>query len=186
MDVKQAIENRRAFRSLDPVEITDVLIDDLATSAHLFCSCFNNQPWRYVFVHDPAMLKQLHNALSKGNEWACDASMIIAVFSKKEFDCLIKNREYFLFDTGMATAALILRATELGLVAHPIAGFDEKKAKETLNIPPDMTLITLVMVGKHSESVKAVLSDKQKEAEQARPERMPFSKSIFINSYKEQ
>ena len=100
MDVKQAIEKRRAYRSLEHIEITEDLIKDLAQSAQLFCSCFNNQPWRYVFVYDPEMLKKMHVALSQGNEWAQSASMIIAVFSKPELDCIIKDRKYYLFDTG--------------------------------------------------------------------------------------
>lgn len=44
MDVKEAIRERRAYRSLDPVEITESLIRDLAESAQLAPSCFNNQP----------------------------------------------------------------------------------------------------------------------------------------------
>ena len=88
-----------------------------------------------MFVYDKDMLMKLRDALSKGNEWAYDASMIIAVFSRQDLDCVIKERIYYLFDTGMATALLILRATELGLVAHPIAGFREKKVKEILEIP---------------------------------------------------
>lgn len=183
MDVKQAIGERRAYRSLDPVQITEELIDDLARSARLSASCSNKQPWRYVFVHDPEVLSELHETLPRGNAWAKAASMIVAVFSKRDLDCLIKGREYFLFDTGMATAFLILRATELGLVAHPIAGYKEQEAKEVLGIPDDMTLITLVMVGRHSESTSPVLSEKQVEAEKRRPERLPLGEFVHFNRY---
>ena len=185
MDVKQAIINRRAYRSLEPVEITEELIYDLAECAQLTASCFNNQPWRYVFVYDPKVLKEMHEALSPGNEWANDASMIIVVFSKKEDDCVIRDREYYLFDTGMATGSLILRATELGLVAHPIAGYSPKKTREILGIPDDHNVITLVIVGKHSEKISPILSDKQAEAENKRPERIPLDKFVHINMYEE-
>lgn len=185
MDVKEAIAKRRAYRSLESVEITEELVRDLAQSAQLFCSCFNNQPWRYVFVYDLEMLKKMHSALSQGNEWAQDASMIISVFSKSEFDCVIKDRKYYLFDTGMATAALILRATELGLVAHPIAGFSPKKTREILGIPDEMEVIALVIVGRHSETISPVLSDKQVEAEKNRPKRIALQKFVYINSFKE-
>jgi len=183
MDVKQAINERRAYRSLDPVTITQELVQDLSESAQLCASCFNNQPWRYVFVHDPEVLSELHEALFKGNAWAKAASMIIAVFSKKDLDCLIKGKEYYLFDTGMATAFIILRATELGLVAHPIAGFSENKAKEVLGIPDDMTLITLVVVGKHSETISPVLSEKQVGWEKERPERLPLRDFAYLNRF---
>ena len=186
MNVKDAIQTRRAYRSLEHVNITDGLIEDLAQSARLFCSCFNNQPWRYVFVYDEPVLKEMHGALSSGNEWARAASLIIAVFSKPELDCVIKDRKYYLFDTGMATAAIILRATELGLVAHPIAGFSPKKTKEILNIPDDMEVITLVIVGRHSESINPVLSEKQIAAERERPQRTPTEEFVYLNRYKEQ
>ena len=67
MDVKQAIINRRAYRSLEPVEIREELINDLAECAQLSASCFNNQPWLYVFVYDPKVLKEMQEALSPGN-----------------------------------------------------------------------------------------------------------------------
>jgi nitroreductase len=184
MDVKEAINQRRAYRSLDPVDITPRLVDDLATCAQLAPSCFNNQPWRFVFVYDPQILVKLHSALSPGNEWVHSASTIIAVFGKKEEDCVLKEREYYLFDLGMATAFIILRATELGLVAHPIAGYNPEKAKEILGIPQEMMLITLVNVGKHSPTISPILSEKQKHDEVERPERKALSQFVYMNSYK--
>lgn len=181
LSVKQAIEARRAYRSLQPVEITEELIRDLAESARLSASCFNNQPWRFVFVHDPEVLKKLHGALSRGNKWVQAASMIIAVFSREDLDCRIRGRKYYLFDTGMATAFIILRATELGLVAHPIAGYDEEAVKEILGIPEDMQVITLVNVGKHSDTIGPLLSEKQAETEKERPERLPLEEFAFVN-----
>ena len=185
MDVKEAIELRRAYRSLDPVEITDELIKDLADSASLAPSCFNYQPWRFVFVRDPGVLGELHAALSQTNGWVKDASMMIAVFSREEDDCKVRGRIYNSFDTGMATAFLILRATELGLVAHPIAGYREKRVKSVLGIPEDMQVITLVNVGIHSEAVRDTLTEDQKKTELERPERLPREKFAFIDRYSE-
>jgi nitroreductase len=186
MDVKQAIQERRAYRSLDPVKITENLVKDLAEAAQLAPSCNNFQPWRYVFVYDLDVLKKLHSTFSKGNEWMRASSMIIAVFSKKELDCVFGERIYYLFDTGMATAFLILRATELGLVAHPVAGYDEEKVKDVLEIPKNMRLITLINVGKHSATVSPVLSEKQKLSEKQRPERLSLAKFAYVNRYQKE
>jgi len=185
IDVEQAIQKRRAYRSLRSVKITKELIEDLAKHAQLSASCFNNQPWRYIFISDPQMLKHMHEALSSGNAWAKQASMIIVVFSKKEDDCLIHTREYYLFDTGMATAFLILRATELGLVAHPIAGYSPKKTREILGIPDEYTVITLVIVGKKDDQINTVLSEKQIQDEKKRPERLPLTDFIYFDRYGE-
>jgi len=182
VDVKQAIQTRRAYRSLEPVEITEELVTALAESAQLAPSCFNNQPWRFVFAYDPDILKKLHGAMSKGNRWVEAGSMIIAIFSQKDLDCLIKGREYYLFDTGMATAFIMLRATELGLVAHPIAGYKEDAVKEILGIPEEMTLITLLIVGKHADTIGPLLSNKQVDWEMNRPERLPLEEFAYVNS----
>ncbi len=185
MDVIQAINERRAYRSLEPVKITEDLIKDLAESARLAPSCFNNQPWRFIFVYNPEVLKNMREALSKGNEWAHSASLIIVVFSQKEDDCIIRDREYHQFDCGLGAGFLILRMTELGLVAHPIAGYSPKKTKEILEIPEEYQVITLIIVGKHSEEVSPVLSDKQVESEKERPARLSLDKFAFINRFKE-
>ena len=184
MQVREVIETRRAYRSLAPVEITEDLINELATAARLAPSCYNNQPWRFVFVYDQVTLTRMHEALTQGNAWAKAASMIIAVFSKKGNDCIIHGREYYLFDTGLATAFLILRATELGLVAHPIAGYSPKKVREVLGIPDDMTVITLVIIGKHASTINPVLSDKQRKEEAARPERHALDDFVYRNGVK--
>jgi nitroreductase len=185
MNIKKAIFKRRAYRSLVPIEISEELIYDLAECAQLSASCFNNQPWRYIFVHNSEVLNQMSNALSLGNEWAREASMIIVVFSKKEDDCVIHDREYYLFDTGMATGFIILRATELGFVAHPIAGFSPKKIKKILGIPDAYEVITLIIVGKHAKKISQILSNNQVEAEKNRPKRLHLDEFVYINKYKE-
>jgi nitroreductase len=183
LEVMDAIEARRAYRSLDPVAITENLIKDLARSAGLAPSCFNYQPWRLVFVKDPAILGEIHGKLSKTNRWAERASMLVAVFSKEDDDCKVRGRNYHQFDTGMAIGFLMLRATELGLVAHPFAGYREKAVKETLGIPEDYQLIALVAVGKKADALHDLLNEDQKATESKRPERKPFEEFAFIDRY---
>jgi len=183
MNVYQAIQKRRSYRSLGPVEITDDLIEELARSAQLAPSCFNNQPCRFVFVRDPEKLIKMRDALSSGNVWAHAAAMIIAVFSKQEDDCIIRDRIYHQFDCGLAAGFLILRATEMGLVAHPIAGYSPKKTREILGIPEEYQVITLIIVGKHAEQISPVLSDKQKAAEKKRPERKKMAEFVSVDRF---
>ena len=184
MDVKEAIQKRRAYRSLGAVEITDEIIAELATAAQLTASCFNNQPWRFVFVRSNEALAKVHQGINKGNEWVRKASLIIAAFAKKENDCNIKEREYYLFDLGMAVSAIQLRATELGLVAHPIAGFDPVKIKRVLNIPDDNMLITVINVGKKSYDT-SLMTDYQISQEPARPPRLSLSNIYSVDTYNE-
>lgn len=183
MNVSEAINKRRAYRSLKAVDITPELLEELSAAASLAPSCFNKQPWRFVAVYDRAILAQIHKALSRGNEWVQDASMIIAVCSQKDLDCVIQDREYYLFDTGMATAFMLLRATELNLVAHPIAGYKPQAVGEILDIPAGLTVIALVAVGSHSAEVSPRLSETQIREESQRPARMETGHFFFRNKY---
>ncbi|MBU1077071.1 MAG: nitroreductase family protein [Spirochaetes bacterium] len=184
MELNEIINKRRAFRSLSPVKINEDLVRDLASRAGLSASCFNNQPWKFVFVYEEGQLKKMFTALSQGNQWAESASMIIAVCGKEEDDCTLKDgRKYHLFDIGMTTAFLILRATELGLVAHPIAGYSPEKTKEILGIPDDMNVITLIIVGKHSDVINPVLSEQQVKSEKERPVRKDLQEIMFLNKW---
>lgn len=183
MELKEVVKKRRAYRSLQAVEITTALVHDLAEHASLAPSCFNNQPWRFVFTFKQETLDKLFTALSKGNAWAHQAAMIIAVISQKELDCVVKGREYYQFDSGMAAAFLMLRAADLDLVCHPIAGYDEEKVKEILDVPENMTVITLLIVGKKSDEITPALSEKQVESEKHRPKRLNFPGFAFIDKY---
>jgi nitroreductase len=183
MNVKGAIETRRAYRALAPVEITDETVHDLVDAARMAASCFNNQPWRYVFVRDREILEQVFETLPDGNAWAKAASMIVAVISRPDLDCQIMGRDYFLFDTGMATAQMILRATELDLVAHPIAGYSPKKISGVLGVPDDMSVVALVIFGKHTDEISDLLSEGQAAAEAERPERRPFDEVAWMDRY---
>jgi len=185
MDVHRAIEERRAYRSLEAVDVTPTLITELAQAARLAPSCMNNQPWRFVFIQGAEQLERMHDALSRGNRWAAEASLIIAVFSHAELDCRSRGRDLFMFDTGMATAQLLLRATELGLVAHPILGFDETEVVEILGIPEEMRVIALVIVGRKSADISPLLSENQTQRELVRPERKPLAEFAYVDRYRQ-
>ena len=182
MELKEVIEKRAAYRALEPVEISDEFIKEVAYQASRAPSCGNKQPWRFVFVKDKEVLTQLHEALSGGNYWAKKASMLIAVHSNPEFGCIIGPKEYYLFGTGMATALLMLSIVDKELVAHAMAGFNENLAKEVLNIPADNKLITLIAVGKKSTDL-SILGDKHQESEKRKSIRKPFEEFARIDKY---
>ncbi|HIH95943.1 MAG TPA: hypothetical protein HA346_01610 [Thermoplasmata archaeon] len=47
-----------------------------------------------------------------------------------------------------------------------------------------MQVMSLVIVGKHSDELNPVLSERQKNDETKRPERLPFEKFVYKNKYK--
>ncbi len=176
MKVSAAVQKRRSYRGIEPVEVTGLMIKQLALSASLAPSCYNNQPWKFIFVKDAAKLLRMRDALSKGNEWMHDASCIIAVMSKKELDCVTKDREYYLFDTGIAVGQLLLTATEMGLVAHAAAGYYPQKVRDLLSIPEEWNVIALIALGKKSKKKEAV-------GDSERPERLAMKYVYSVDEY---
>lgn len=183
MTVLEAITQRRSLRSLKSAPLSDEQITALSQAASLAPSCFNNQPWKFVFVREKQNLKDLFTALSAGNEWAKAASLMIAVMSRKEDDCVIKDRLYYQFDTGMATAFLMLRAEEMGLTTHAMAGFSPMKTREFLNIPADYEVITLIAVGVKDEKPNPLLTPDQQKQERERPARKQLKELVFWEKF---
>ena len=164
---------------MDTVPVDDEDVRELIEAMRLAPSCNNNQPWRVIAVRDPESLKQVKAALPKGNSWALKAPLIFAVCARLDDDCkLADRRDYYLFSTGLAVGQMLLRATELGLIAHPIAGYDVIAVKKALGVPDEQVLITLVNCGYPGTDV-SMLSEKQLLAEKERPPRKPVDENFF-------
>jgi nitroreductase len=111
--------------------------------------------------------------------WASKAPLVLVVCSRLDDDCkLADRRDYYLFSTGLAVGEMMLRATDLGLIAHPIAGYDALAIKEKLGVPSDHVLITLVICG-YSGTDVSLLSEKQLLAEVERPPRRSIGENFF-------
>ena len=129
------------------------------------------------------MLLQVKEYLTGGNYWAKVSPAIIAVASRVDLDCRIPDgREYHLFGCGLASMNLMLQATELGLIAHPIAGFKSKPIKQILDIPASFTLIALIILG-HPSQDHGSLSEKYRAAETAPRDRRPLSDVLSWNRF---
>jgi nitroreductase len=179
MQVAEAISERRARRTLDTRPISDDIVKELVEAMRLSASCNNNQPWRVVIARDNDSLTQVKSALSKGNVWATRSPLILVVATKPDDDCrLSDNRDYYLFSTGLAVGQMLLRATELGIMAHPIAGFNPVEAKRLLEIPNEYVVITFVICG-YLGTDSSLLSEKQLEIEKKRPDRKRVGENFF-------
>jgi nitroreductase len=175
MELMDVIEGRKSYRAFDPVEITDEMVNDLMNAASRAPSCNNNQPWRFIFIRERDRLEMLKHTLSRGNYWGKRASMIVAVLSKPDLDCQGEEGDYNLLDTGMAMENLLLRATEIGLATHPIAGFDHEKARVILEVPEDYQLLPLIIFGKRSSDPGLLVREDHKKTETTRSERKPLN-----------
>jgi nitroreductase len=179
MDVERAIENRRARRAFDGGPIDSDSIDVLIKAMRLSASCFNNQPWRVLIIDGGESMENVKEALSRGNVWATRAPLIMVITANPEDDCRLSDRrDYFLFDCGLAVGQMLLAATEMGIIAHPIAGYKPEIVRETLSIPEEYVIIALVICGYPSDD-DSLLSEKQLISEDVRPDRKPIGEIFF-------
>ena len=79
----------------------------------------------------------------------------------------------------MAVSNLMVQATGMGLIAHPIAGYNPTKVKEVLGIPEDHVLITLVVIGRPGDP--ETLGEKHRAEELGPRERAPLEQVVSWN-----
>ena len=183
LSVLHVIEQRRARRAITDAPIPAEVVDTLIEAAHLAPSCSNNQPWRFIIVDAPETLADVKAALTGGNYWALRSPVIIAVTSRQDLGCTIPGgRDTYLFDTGLAVAQLLLEATDRGLVAHPIAGFKQSIVREVLDIPSDVVVIALIILGVPSDDLSG-LSEKHRAEETSPRSRRPLSDVLSRNRF---
>ncbi len=180
MDILACITNRRACRAISTEALAGEEIETIVGAGLLAPSCFNSQPWRIV-VASGDTLAALKESLAESNAWARQSPAIIAVAARESDDCRQdEGRDYGLFDAGLCVMNMLTQATAMDIVAHPIAGFNAKKAKKALGIPGDYILITLVVLGKKGDNPK--MTPSQAQAETAPRERKPSSALVFADT----
>ena len=179
-----AIERRRASRALSSEPIPDTDLREILTAGTLAPSCYNNQPWRVVVARGGGTLPKVKEALAEGNAWARNAPVILALATRACDDCrLDEGRDYAHFDLGLLAMNLMLQATELGYVAHPIAGFNPKKVRTALGIPKDYDVVTLIIIGKPGQPEN--LEEWQMKAETSPRERKMLEDVAFFEKWPE-
>ena len=88
----------RAFLS-DSIAEEDM--ETLFEAARWSPSCFNEQPWRFVYAHKEGDLKKFRAVLGEGNQvWANKAPLLVIAFSRRTFAQNGKPNRWADFDTG--------------------------------------------------------------------------------------
>ena len=186
MGLLKEIDQRRAFRALKTTALPEEVLNNIISAGTYAPSCYNNQPWRVV-LSTGTSLEALKASLSEGNVWAARAPAILAVAVKESDDCRLEDgRDYALFDAGLCAMNMMIQATAEGLVAHPIAGYNPKKAKAALGIPADHILITLIILARKGElegEDASLLKDWQLERDRGSRQRKPVDETAFRDNW---
>ena len=155
MDVLEAIKTRRSVRSFQDRPVEQEKIDKILQAARLSPSAVNFQPWDFIVVQDPKAKEQLSKAYLR--QWFTKAPAVIVVCATpKRAWTRSDGEEFWKIDAAIATQSMVLTATAEGLGTCWIGAFDEKKAKEALNIPGNVRVVVMMPLGYSAEKKEAV------------------------------
>lgn len=143
----------------------------------------NEQPWRFlVFPRDHPRRGALEETLTPGNAWAKRASVLIATLAKHTRTKNNDPNRWAAHDTGAATAYLVAQAAAMGLVAHPMGGFDADALARSLAVPDGYTPMTVIAVGQYDPNLR----DPKSEEREAKPRtRKPLNEIAFLGAFGE-
>lgn len=178
--ILELLHSRKATRAIAAQPIEEEKLQAILEAARLSASCANNQSWRFLVLTEPEPLERGREALSKGNYWAKTAPVLIFGYSHPDLDCKLPGgREYYQFDLGLAVQSILLQATELGLVARPMAGFSPKRLRESFALPEDMLVLVAIAIGYEGDI--ATLEERHQTTSLAKRERKPLEETVSFN-----
>ena len=148
-DISAQFINRMSPMAFDGRAVCESDLMKLFEAARWAPSCFNSQPWRFVYgLKNTDEWAPLFSLLMDINQkWASNCGALVAVLSKTVFEQSGQPAPTNSFDTGAAWMSFALQAREIGLETHAMWGVTHDRVKETLDLPDDTDLRAIIAVG---------------------------------------
>ena len=159
------------------------MVDRVFDKARWSPSPGNHQPWRFVVAKGEVAHRRFTECLSRGNEWAAKAPVLIAVCAREKDDGVRDDDpvKYYQFSSGLATMGLLLAAVDEGLMAHPMAGYDAPKLHEALLIPREYHIMCVVSLG--YQGPIELLDERTRKKDEAVRTRKPMSEVVSNDTF---
>ncbi len=146
MDVFEAIRSRRSTRSYQTKPVEEEKLANILEAAKLAPSAANTQPCSFIIVKSAETKERLSQAYSR--PWFRQAPIIIVVCAEPEKAWKrADGEEFWKIDAAIAMQTLVLAATAEGLGTCWIGAFDEKIAKEALEVPQNVRIVAMTPLG---------------------------------------
>ena len=158
--------DRWSPRAFDPTPLPEEDVATLFEAARWAPSCFNEQPWLFVYgTSEKEKETFLEILVEKNRLWAHNAPVLAILFAKKTFAHGGRPNRWAGLDCGAAWVSLAFQARMMGLYAHGMAGFSQAKAYELLNVPEEeYEAMCAIAMGAYGD--RDALSPEVKEMEQ--------------------
>ena len=184
--VHSLIEKRWSPRAFEDTAVEQEQLEALFEAARWAPSAMNEQPWRFIYAtkEDVGAYERLLSCLVEANQvWAKNAPVLFVSVAKKAYDFNGNANSHAWHDVGMATANLVLQATDLDLHVHLMGGFSADKAREVLGIPEGFEAVTMGAVGYAGDPEG--LPEQLKAREVAPRQRKPLNEIAFNGKWEQ-
>lgn len=161
LELVKSRQSDRAYDSNRPVEVEK--LDYILEAVRLAPSACNAQPWRFIVVNDPALVKETAACVADKtlgmNHFAYQAPVFIVVLEESAnftstLGSTVKQKHFPHMDLGIATAHLTLAAAEQGLGTCIVGWFNEKKLRSVLDIPSSKRPILVITLGYSTQTLR--------------------------------
>ena len=141
---------RWSLRAMSGEPFLDGELESLFEAARWAPSCFNEQPWRFLYARrDSQHWARFYDLLVEGNQrWAKNAALLVVVVSCETFERNGEPAPTHSYDAGAAWQNLALQGSLSGLVVHGMAGFDYQAARSQLGVPAGYRVEAMIAIGK--------------------------------------
>lgn len=150
LPLNNAIKKRWSPLAFSDEVIEQEKIDSLFEAMRYAQSSRNEQPWRVVYAtkDDKEGFDKLVSLLTEDNySYAKDAYLLMLICAWPTHEYKDRPNRTHQYDTGAATQSLILQAVDLGLITHPMGGFDKERPYTELGIPEGTPLMIMLAIG---------------------------------------
>lgn len=174
--------NRWSPRAFSEGPVDDEVLMSVFEAARWAPSSNNEQPWRFIIARTQEDRHRFLEFLAPGNQvWAQYAPVLLVIISKKTFTRNGAPNKVYQFDAGCAWGYIALQALQNGLITHGMAGFDNDKAREILDVPEDFDIMAVIAIGKRGD--KSRLPEELQERE-IPSGRRPLSETIMEGGFR--
>lgn len=135
-------------RAFATTPIDPAVLDSIFEAARWSPSCYNAQPWLFVYASEAEDLARFRPLLNDWNQqWANTAPVLGFAFARTQFRHKDEANKWSWFDTGAAWMALTLQARMHGLYTHGMGGFHAEMVNAALGVPDDYAVICAFVIG---------------------------------------
>jgi len=156
MDAIEMLKTRRSVRAFRSDPVPREIIEDVIDCGRLAATAINIQPWEFVVVTEPEMLRRIAETTDYG-KFIADVPVCVVV--------LCQDTKYYLEDGSAATENILLAARAHGLGSCWVAGDKKPYAADICRLvgaPRGYKLVSLIPLGypaEKPEKSKRPLSD---------------------------